>query len=99
MNTKRLLSGVLVLAVAGLTSVVIGRYGDAFAGFLRPDVLIGFGVIATLVALITLEYRAEKPRQSIGSRIDRQVGGDLVGLPAPQVVPMWQATEDERKAA
>jgi hypothetical protein len=55
MNTKVILTGTLALAAA-VAPVVIGRYGDEFAGFLRVDVLAGIGVVATLVALITLEY-------------------------------------------
>ena len=56
MNTRLVLAGVLASAAA-VAPVVIGRFGDTLAGFLRADALLGFGVVATLVALITLEYR------------------------------------------
>jgi hypothetical protein len=56
MNTKVILTGALALAAAAVAPVVIGRYGDELAGLLRIDVLAGIAVVATLVALITLEY-------------------------------------------
>jgi hypothetical protein len=54
--TKNTLTKTALVAGLVLTPAVIGRYGAPFAELLRADVLIGFGMVATLVALITLEY-------------------------------------------
>jgi hypothetical protein len=94
MKTNRLLNGVFALAAVGLTSAVIGRYGDAFASLLRTEVLFGFAVVATLVALIILESRAGASRHAaVTGRIQRSRSA---AAPAT-IVPMWQA-EDRRAA-
>ncbi|MBE2216235.1 MAG: hypothetical protein IAE82_20345 [Opitutaceae bacterium] len=54
--TKNTLKKAALVAGLVLTPAVIGRYGAPLAELLRADVLIGFGMVATLVALITLEY-------------------------------------------
>ena len=54
--TKNTLTKTALVAALVLTPAVIGRYGAPLAELLRADVLIGFGMVATLVALITLEY-------------------------------------------
>ena len=54
--TKNTLTKTALVAGLVLTPAVIGRYGAPLAELLRADVLIGFGTVATLVALITLEY-------------------------------------------
>lgn len=54
--TKNTLIKTALVAGVVLTPAVIGRYGAPVAELLRAEVLIGFGTVATLVALITLEY-------------------------------------------
>ena len=61
MTKKAYIPGAVAL-VFGLTLAVIGRYAGYGAELLRPEVLLGFGVVATLIALITLEYRVGSPR-------------------------------------
>ena len=58
--TKNTLVKTALVAGLVLTPAVIGRYGAPLAELLRADVLIGFGMVATLVALITLEYGRRK---------------------------------------
>ncbi len=97
MNTKVILTGVLALASAAVAPVVIGRYGGEFAGLLRIDVLAGIGVVATLVALITLEYgrgAARAVRQPVALRALREVG-----LPAKAAKVAALALENDTRAA
>lgn len=84
--------------VAGLvlTPAVIGRYGAPLAELLRADVLIGFGMVATLVALITLEYgrRSTVATRALNAlRLTRTANAEakLVAFPA--------RTNDDRAAA
>lgn len=89
MNTKVILTGTLALGAA-VAPVVIGRYGGEIAEHLRVDVLLGIGVVATLVALITLEYGRTAPkaarqplalcRQPEGEVALRHQGGKLASL-------------------
>jgi hypothetical protein len=99
MKTNRLLVGLAALIFAGLTFGVIGRYGDALAGFLRPDVLIGFGAIATLVALITLEFPAVAPRRAIRVRARTPAGLKQADACSSGIVPLWRPVPEKRKAA
>jgi len=96
MNTRVILTTALALAVAAVTPVVIGRYGDELAGFLQADVLLGFGSVATLVALITLEYGRKAPRTVPQSVVLRAVGDDDVIVPSTKIVAL---PKDDKRAA
>jgi hypothetical protein len=98
MNTKVILTGVLAFAAAAVTSVVIGRYGDEFAGFLRIDVLTGFAFVATLVALITLEYGRGAGRAARQPVALRSVSGGVVPTGAAKIVALSESN-DTRAAA
>jgi hypothetical protein len=74
---NRLVLGSVLASLAAVAPVVIGRFGDTFAGFLRADALLGFGVVATLVALITLEYRLGARRIVRQPVVLRTISGDV----------------------
>ena len=98
MNTKVILTGALAFVLAAVTPVVIGRYGGEIAGLVRLDVLTGIGFVATLVALITLEYgrgAARAARQPVALRsLDDVVAAE----PAANLVPLAK-NKDTRAAA
>ncbi len=96
MNTRKVIAGVLALAAATVTPMVIGRYGDELAGFLRADALLGFGVVATLVALITLEYGRKAARAVRQPVVLRAVHDANVRRQEAQVVAL---SKDEDRAA
>jgi hypothetical protein len=99
MKYHRLLKGFFALAAVGLASAVLGRYGDLFGPFLRADVLLGFAVVATLVALNTLESR-QAARQEIGNRaLAARFRRLHAEAPTAEVVTLWQPAESDRKAA
>lgn len=86
MNKNTLTKTALVAGLV-LTPAVIGRYGAPLAELLRADVLIGFGMVATLVALITLEYgrRTAAPARGLIALPDTGAaapGATLVAFPA-----------------
>ena len=98
MNTKAILPGILALAAVAVTPVVIGRFGGEVADPLRIDVLLGVGVVATLVALITLEYgRGAKraARQPVALHSLR----DVVVPVGPVKITALPKDEDTRAAA
>ena len=92
MKTKVILAGALAL---GLVTVpmVIGRSGGALPGL---DALMGYGVVATLVAFITLEYRAQSRRVLATRRSQLRVLANA-GSQAPKVVVL--PVHDDRAAA
>ena len=99
MNTKVILTGGLALAAAAVAPAVIGRNGGELADLLRIDVLLGLGVVATLVALITLEYgrgAARAARQPVALRTVE--GGIEVSGPAPKLAVLT-VKRDPRIAA
>jgi hypothetical protein len=99
MNTKVILTGAVALAIAAVTPAVIGRYGDEVAGLLRIDVLTGIGFVATLVALITLEYGRGAARAVVRQPVAlRSVGAVVVTEQATTLVAL-RKNEDTRVAA
>jgi hypothetical protein len=96
MNTKVILTRAAAIAVAAVTPVVIGRFGGEIAGFLRADVLLGAGVVATLVALITKEY-VRIPRPARRPVVLRTLGEVVPAVPATNVVAL--RTDDETRVA
>jgi hypothetical protein len=97
MNTRVVLTSVLALAAAAVAPAVIGRYGDELAGFLRADALLGFGVVATLVALITMEYGRKATRTVRQSVALCTVSDADVLVPATKIVTLPK--DDNRAAA
>ena len=97
MKTRVVLTSVLALAAAAVAPMVIGRYGDELAGVLRADVLLGFGVVATLVALITLEYGRKATRTVRQSAMLRTVSDTDVIVPHTKIVALPK--DDTRAAA
>jgi len=90
MNTKaKFTAAFLVLAASAVAPVVIGRHGGVFADLLRVEVLFGLGIVATLVALITLEYGRGANRTAlqpatlrlVNSEVAQTVGATVVALP------------------
>lgn len=61
MKTRVILAGALALGLV-TTPMVIGRFGGAAGELPGLDVLLGYGVVATLVAFITMEYRVRARR-------------------------------------
>ena len=93
MKMNRLLTGVIAFAAGGLTSAVIGRYGDILVNFLGTQVLLGFAVVATLVALIILEAGSEAPRQAAIIAGARRFRGGFAERRPAEIVPIWQFEE------
>lgn len=91
---KNTLTKAGLVAALVLTPAVIGRYGEPLAEFLRPEVLLGFGVVATLVALITTEYRRRTPPRAFITRT-----APSVPVATAKVVAFPARAEDERAAA
>jgi hypothetical protein len=94
MTKNTTIAGVVALAL-GLTLAVIGRYAGYGAELLRPEVVLGFGVVATLIALIALEYRTVSTRVA-AQQIACDAGNETV-RPASKVVPLVR--NDQRIAA
>lgn len=97
MNTRVILTSSLALVLAAVAPVVIGRYGAELAGYLRADVLLGFGIVATLVALITLDYGRKAPRTVRQSVVLRAVGDQDVIVPSTKIIQLPKG--DTRAAA
>lgn len=94
MNTRVVLASVLA-SVAAVAPAVIGRFGDTFAAFLRADALLGFGVVATLVALITLEYRISTRSAIRRPAVLHAVSDDV----QPAVTKLVATRSDDTRAA
>lgn len=88
MNSLTKFVSVLVLAAAVVTPVVLGRYGDVLATLLRADVLLGFGFVATLVALITLEYGRRVVRAARQPATIRGMCGATPSLPRANFISL-----------
>jgi len=94
--TKNTLIKTALVAGLVVTPAVIGRYGAFLAELLRADVLIGFGTVATLVALITLEYGRRTTAATRALTTLRLVRGANSGA---TVVAFPARASDERAAA
>lgn len=95
MTTKTNIRGAIALTVVVLALTVIGRYAGYGAGLLRPEVLLGFGVVATLIALIIAEYRVGSTRAAT-LQIARPAANVAAGIER-KAVP--HVRDDERMAA
>lgn len=93
--TKNTLVKTALVAGLVLTPAVIGRYGAPLAELLRADVLIGFGMVATLVALITLEYGRRKVTPARAFATVPNVRGAATGA----TVVAFPTRNDEDRAA
>jgi protein-S-isoprenylcysteine O-methyltransferase Ste14 len=94
--TKNTLIKTALVAGLVLTPAVIGRYGAPFADLLRADVLIGFGMVATLVALITLEYGR---RTTVATRALNSLRLARAGKANATILAFPTPAKDERAAA
>ena len=94
--TKNTLKKTALVAGLVLTPAVIGRYGAPLAELLRADVIIGFGMVATLVALITLEYGR---RLAVPARALAALPTVNTANPGATVVAFPARAEDDRAAA
>jgi hypothetical protein len=98
MNTTVNRTDVVAFAASVVTPVVIARYGGEIADFLRIDVLMGIGIVATLVALITKEYVRRAPRAARQPVALRAVGDVIVRTEAAELAVLPN-DEDTRAAA
>lgn len=97
MKTNTMFKALAALAGIAVTPVVIGRFGGDPAGFLRAEVLAGFGVAATLVALNLLESRKSVRSQAMTRALARRFQSESSSRTPTNLVPLWR--EARQKAA
>jgi hypothetical protein len=97
MNTNRLLKATAAFVGIVVAPVVLGRFGGDIAEFLHAEVLMGFAVAATLVALNILESKTNVRTQAITRVLARRFQRETNTPVTSQIVPLWR--DQERKAA
>jgi len=97
MNKNTLTKTALVAGLV-LTPAVIVRYGAPLAELARADVLVGFAMVATLVALITLEY-GRRPTRVARIVADRPLSNTKMTATALVEFPTKTRPAEERAAA